>query len=168
MKSLLRNNIIALYKAETLHAEPVFALINKNKLRLNPFFPWVIQIKSPQNQFEFYQAAHRLWEAKKEFHYVISFEEKIVGAISVHSINWTEGEVQFGYWVDSNYEGKGIISSAIQLLEKNLILKGVTRFVIRFHDNNHRSKKLALNLDYLLIQGPLEQSSIRTCIKYLT
>jgi ribosomal-protein-serine acetyltransferase len=93
-----------------------------------------------------------LMEAQgKEIHRMIYDQGNFAGAISIHSIfdlGPGQKSADLGYWISCDFEGRGIITWAIQEvtpLAKNF---GIDLFKIRTLDSNLRSQKTALNAGF--------------------
>ncbi len=108
----------------TSKTEEFFNLINNNRLRLEDFFAGtVVKTKTLSDTNDYCKIIARKIEDKSYFPYVIvdSKTQKYIGFIDVKNIDWHIPKAELGYFIDVNYEGKGIISNAIGLLIEYLI-----------------------------------------------
>jgi len=93
-----------------------YNLIDKNRKRLEAFFAGLVAItgnlESTKAHLEDVLAKHE----KKHFYSFIvidSTNNRIIGSIQLKSIDWNIPKAEVGYYIDSDYEGKGITSTAV-------------------------------------------------------
>src|SRR5947208_2927366 len=96
-----------------------FSLVHRNHKRISSYFP--VTVKSNKNIKA--TVAHvelRLQLAKKKelFTFIILDDktEKIIGTVFIKDIDWTIPKGEFGFFIDSDYEGKGIITKSISMM----------------------------------------------------
>lgn len=59
----------------------------------------------------------------KVYHLAITINNKIIGSIGAHKINYKTLEAEIGYWIGENYWGKGYATKAIKQISKRLFNK---------------------------------------------
>jgi ribosomal-protein-serine acetyltransferase len=75
----------------------------------------------------------------------------LVGVISLSILEDSDTAAEFGYWLDGEHEGKGIITRCVRALMDHAIDNmGIERFVIGCAQNNPRSRAVAERLGYHL------------------
>lgn len=103
---------------------------------------WVDKIITLDDEIKFIQTSDS-WKGKPMRSYGIFYKNKYVGNIGAHSIVLADNKCELGYWIHHEYEGKGLVSEAISLLEKTLFSAGFKRVEIYCDSKNNRSIKLA-------------------------
>jgi ribosomal-protein-serine acetyltransferase len=56
------------------------------------------------------------WEMKTDYHLGIFYDDKMIGMISLHALNYTVNKASIGYWMAKTYEGKGIMTLCVNRL----------------------------------------------------
>ena len=86
----------------------------------------------------------------EEVGYCLYFKNQLVGTFHLHSISWKNRRLEVGYWVHFEFEGQGLISKALLMLEKRLQSMGFHRVEIRCNPMNKKSCALAERNQYKL------------------
>ena len=163
-KALLkRRNIKDVYSA--------FECVDSDRVRLREFLPWVDASKSVEDQVWYVGECTKDWEDGKLFDYgIYNAEDEFIGAIGVHNIRWDHNCCEIGYWIHQKYEGQGLISSALQGLEKILFELGFHRIEIRCEPRNKKSASVPLRNGYafegILREDRLFQGNYRDTAVY--
>lgn len=138
----------------------IFKLIQNNIEFLSYFLDWPKYVKSTDDITTFINEKvieHHLGNSKT---YTISYNEKIVGIISLNSIDKKNKSADIGYWISSDMTGKGIVSTSLQKLIENFSKSGdIQRFVIKCAEKNEKSNQLAIRNGFSL-EGILHQAEI--------
>lgn len=122
----------------------IFELTNKNAARLEMHFPSLINKTDSLPKTQVYiEEKIKNWNKHKEYAYLISFENNIIGHFNIKDINWTNNTAEFSYWIDIDYENKGIMTKIIKhkinyLFSQTTICKIVARCKV----NNTASEKV--------------------------
>jgi ribosomal-protein-serine acetyltransferase len=157
---------IFIKKHEIELAPTAFALVDANRGYLREFLPWVDATLSVADSWGWIEITHRQWETGQIFDFGIYLEKeaKYIGNIGVHTIDWTNRCCEIGFWVGSEFQGHGLVSEAVQILEKVIFEKGFNRIEIHCSQKNIRSAAVAKRNGYLL-EGILRQK-IKENTKY--
>jgi RimJ/RimL family protein N-acetyltransferase len=138
----------------TKQSELFFNLIDANKVRLEDFFAGTIfktkTLKDTQNYCEIIK---NKVNDQSYFIYIISGLEtdKHIGLIDVKNIDWNVPKAELGYFIDANYEGKGIISQALKCIVDYLIeTYQFKKLLCRVSSKNRGSIHIALKNGFQL------------------
>lgn len=141
-------------------AAAYYHLINDNLDRFTTFFPMTVEGCKTLESTRFMLNERLEKSAKKEFISFLIFErktEKLIGSVFLKDIDWRIPKSEIGYFIDKDYERKGIISKAMAFVERYCFdeLKLVKIFM-RIVEENVASKKVAekCNFDY---EGTIRQ-----------
>jgi ribosomal-protein-serine acetyltransferase len=91
-------------------AEPVFALVKRNREYLRPWLPWVDHTFSAEDIREFILRAQAQLDAGQGPNMGIWQDGVLVGTIGCHPIDWANRNCSLGYWLDGGHQGKGLIT----------------------------------------------------------
>ena len=170
---LLVNPILApdviLEPTDISAAKEVFDLINKNRVHLQPWFPWVKYTQEVMDSIVFLQNCRQRAEKGDVLTFFIKVKDKIIGLIDIHKLQVEDEIPQIGYWVDADYEGKGYVSQAMQLLLDFYFKTYIDKEIIAIHCavENLRSKQVAIRAGFAyermtttIIDGSLEKIDV--------
>ncbi|MGA2332683.1 MAG: GNAT family protein [Syntrophales bacterium] len=128
-------------------AEEIFRLVEKNRLRLREWFPWVDSTKTAADVRLFITKSLLAHAAGNRFDNVIIADNQIVGLVMFNWINHGNKSAGVAYWIDTDAGGKGILSCAVvELIEIAFGSMGMHRIEIRAAIGNAKSCALALRL----------------------
>lgn len=125
------------------HSKELFALIDRNRQHLNPWFPWVKFMSSVENVVNFINASKQRMAEGVEISNVILYHGKMAGRIGIYYIDGFNKIGGIGYWLGKEFEGKGIVSACIpETLSYGFSQLGLNRIEIKCATDNLRSKAI--------------------------
>ena len=95
-------------------APNLFGLVDKNRCYLREWLAWLDHNKSVQDSESFILSLHRQFKNKQGLACGVFIENTLVGMCGYHPINLLNQSVTVGYWLDKNYQGRGIITQCSQ------------------------------------------------------
>ncbi|GEK90567.1 GNAT family N-acetyltransferase [Alkalibacterium kapii] len=93
-----------------------FQLIDASRKHLRPFMVWVNSVQSVENVEEVTQQHLLEFVNKKAMHCLILYKGKIAGSISLQDFDWTTRSAEIGYWLGSDFTGRGIMTRSVSTL----------------------------------------------------
>ncbi len=126
--------------------EPYFNLIEKNRKRLEDFFAGTVSKNKTINDTKsFIVEVIEKAEKRISFPFVIVNEKaEMVGYIDIKNIDWNIPKAEIGYFIDRDYEGKGISRKAVsKILEYCFDVLKLRKIFLRTHEANISSRKVA-------------------------
>ncbi len=121
-------------------AEPVFAVVERNRERLREWLPWVDSTRSAEDIRQFIGRAIAQTEAGRGPQALIWAGQEIAGSIGFHPIDWPNRSTSIGYWLDAGFQGRGVITRACAcLLDYAFEEVRLHRVEIRCGTGNRRS-----------------------------
>ncbi|MGZ4034216.1 MAG: GNAT family N-acetyltransferase [Bacteroidia bacterium] len=150
---------ISLELVNEKHAEAIFDLVNANKLKLREWLPWVdnADLDFIKN---FVQESKKHHLANTDLAYVIIFNDKIIGRIGIYSIDNKNKTGSVGYWIDENFEGKGIITRSCKaIINKAFQVLHLNRIEIKCGTENYKSQGIPERLNFKK-EGIIRQGEI--------
>jgi len=152
----LNNEIIQVDDMLTLEqlriedADRLFALTDKDREYLSEFLPWPKFTKTVSDSRGFIELMLQRRKDNKEYGYGIKYDGSVIGHISLMHI--AEERPEIGYWIASEYNGRGITSKASAALTHfALSTMEIPRLVIRAEPENIGSNKIAEKIGYTLV-----------------
>jgi ribosomal-protein-serine acetyltransferase len=130
-------------------AEPVFAVVERNRTYLREWLPWVDHTRSPEHIRDFIARSALKFETGQAPDAGIWAEGVFGGSIGCHAVDWPNRQTSIGYWIDAGLQRKGIITrctiAMLDYLFEDLLLH---RVEIRCGTGNHRSCAVPARLGF--------------------
>ncbi len=105
-----------LNKIENINAKEFFDLIDQNRNYINKTFPVTVSnCVDLEKTKEFIKNNIQIEEQKKGYYFYIRNLEtdNLIGYLGIKKIDYTISKCELFYFIDKNFEGKGIISKAV-------------------------------------------------------
>lgn len=126
-------------------AKEMFDVVDKNRLRLKKFLGWLDNIKTANDEEDYIKGLNK--EIITNF--VIKFDNAVVGTVDFHDYNVNEKSADIGYWIDIDFEGKGIITKCCKrLIKYGFDELGLKNIIIHCDVQNIKSENVAKKLDF--------------------
>jgi ribosomal-protein-serine acetyltransferase len=130
-------------------ARMIFEAVDRNREYLGEFLTWPEYVRVPEDQFKWVVGVAT--ESKKEW--LIYVDDKYAGtagfvkAYQEPSKKW----VEIGYWIDSKFAGRGIMTRVVKMLENMVFETGeFDRIQIGCDELNQASWRVAEKAGYKL------------------
>ncbi|MBM4167905.1 MAG: GNAT family N-acetyltransferase [Ignavibacteria bacterium] len=138
-------------------AEPLFLLVDSNRLYLREWLPWVDQDKTSEDsrRFVFFTIGQRLRSEAFTFGLWIPHEGDpqtpniLAGIAAFRTLDHSNRSGEIGYWLAEPYQGKGIMTEACRaLVDFGFGKLALHRIVIRCATGNRRSCRVPERLGF--------------------
>ena len=131
------------------HAEELYSLTEANRAYLRVWLPWLDQIKSSADTEKFIESTIKELSSGGAPNFALLYEGAICGVVGFHKINKLNRIGSIGYWLAQDYNGKGIITTAVS----ELLIIGFGEFdlnKIEIHcaDTNIKSRAIPERLGF--------------------
>lgn len=118
MKTELKGNKILLRKLKTSDAKDIYENVKDKEV-----VKWTINIPHPyklKDAVKFIRHSNYKLKKKKGINLGIALKEtnKIIGVISLNTIDWKNKKAEIGYWLGKTHWNKGIMTEAVKLVLK--------------------------------------------------
>lgn len=107
---------IELRLLELKHAEEDFTLIDRDRKYLRAWLPWVDSTTEVKDIENFISSTLKDFADNNGFTAGIWYQGKMVGIISLMGVSWIHRNTSIGYWLGSEYTGKGIMTKACRAI----------------------------------------------------
>jgi ribosomal-protein-serine acetyltransferase len=134
-------------------------MVDKDREYLGQWLPWVSETNHPDDVAAFTRRCLEQFARNEGFHAGIWYEEKFAGCVGFKPIDWTNLKTEIGYWLASQFQGKGLMTDAVRMLTTHCFEEWkLNRVEIRVACGNERSAGVPRRLGYLH-EGTLRQAS---------
>lgn len=150
MFQLLVDDEVTLVLAEERHAQVMTDLIVRNQDRLARWEPWAEQPATLDGTRAYIRAALEDFIKGRQISTIITVDHgrRFIGRCGMR-INPYAGSGDIGYWIDGEYEGRGITSRSARALVTSVFAElGLTKVDLRTSVANTRSRGLAEGLGF--------------------
>ena len=127
-------------------AQSIFEAVDNNREHLGKWLPWVATTLAIEQPKKFIEESIKSFQTGTKFEYGIflrpkSSQELLIGAVGI--VNRRECGAEIGYWLSKDFEGNGIITTAVKELitEARSSLK-ISSFVIMAMESNWKSRSI--------------------------
>jgi ribosomal-protein-serine acetyltransferase len=134
---------------EERHAEKVYATVDRNRVHLRRWMPWVDSSQSANDVRAFIGRSLKRFTEHGYFQAAIWEGDEVAGVIGFHDPNEINHCISLGYWLDEKRQGRGIMTRATAaLVDYALIERGLNRVEIRAARENVRSRAIPVRLGF--------------------
>ena len=145
------DNNLKLCLPELHRADEIAAVVQANLTHLQPWMPWAVDDYSVESAKEWIQRTLSEFAEDGRFNAIILVGERAVGSIGFHNLNTANGSAEIGYWIDKEYEGRGLITRCCSVLIDYLFnVRNLNRIQINCNIENTRSRKVPERLGFKL------------------
>lgn len=125
--------------------EQLWQLIDSSRDFLRPYLFWVDDTQSIDNVREVTDIFERNFSRQDSFEYVFldKHTRKLVGAGGIHTVSYMHRFAEFGYYLDKTATGHGYVTEVVNLLTKELFVRGIHRLIIICDVENKASAAVA-------------------------
>jgi RimJ/RimL family protein N-acetyltransferase len=147
---LIETDRLILRARSTDHAEESFALIDRNRSHLKPWFPWESTTLGVADAKGYIELTKKWWETGSTFDFSV-FEKssgKLIGSFGLHTINWEHRRCEIGYWISHDKQGMGYVSECLRAGEHIAGKLGFHRLGLTCDPQNKKSIAVAKRNGY--------------------
>ncbi|MFN3344676.1 MAG: GNAT family N-acetyltransferase [Chloroherpetonaceae bacterium] len=106
-------------------SERLVSLINASANDLREFMPWMQEKVTRKDEDEFLLRATQEMNLNQAFHFgvVLKSHKELIGVIGTHPIDWLNESASIGYWIATEFAGKGYATEATVLILEGLFME---------------------------------------------
>lgn len=136
-----------------------YHLVERNRVRLS-YFPNILKANKDLNSAKTLIIERIGLSEKREFFTFVIIDnmtDEVVGAIFLYNFDWIIAKAEMGFFLDNNFEGKGIITkSAFHVINYCFSILGLNKIFMRISMENISSKRVAEKSGFV-IEGVLRK-----------
>ena len=137
-------------------AQILYSSIEKSRSVLAQWLDWTKTTRSAGDTLRFLEDAKQGEKNGDQFVYAIYRQKTFIGLISAMNISMQHKQAEIGYWLDIGFSGRGFMTEAVSLLEKELFDNGFNRIIIYTDVLNTKSADVARRCGFVH-EGVLRQ-----------
>jgi ribosomal-protein-serine acetyltransferase len=126
--------------------EMVQTAVLESQEELKPWMPWAVTVDSAEGYEIRAREGQLSYLGRKDFWLLIFLKgsQTLIGSSGLHSANWDVPSFEIGYWLHTNYTGKGYITEAVNgICHFAFTELQAQRLFIRCDSENKRSVAVA-------------------------
>ena len=169
------NDKLSLKFPKTEEAQEIYEIVDKNREHLRKWLAWVDMTTSASDIEKNITERIERFEAKKSASFYAYYEGKWIASVGYVSIDNINKLGEIGYWIDSEYEGRGLMTECVKACIKyGFEDLDLHRIVIRCSENNNKSSAIPERLGFTmdgklredhLINGVYENTKVWSLLK---
>lgn len=129
---------------------------------LKPWMPWAHKNQTEEDVEVNICEAHAKFITREDLRLHLFDKEtgEFIGSSGLHRINWSVPKFEIGYWIDTRYSGKGLMTEAVaEITEFAFTELNARRVEIRCDSKNIRSRAIPEKLNFAL-EGILKNDGL--------
>lgn len=132
-------------------AQELASVVLANVDRLRPWMPWARGDYDADSAADFIRRTLADFARDGQFSAAIRVNKKLAGIVGFHRLDPINRSTSIGYWIASEYEGRGIVTRCCRVLVDYLFdLRGLNRIQINCNVENTRSRAVPERLGFAL------------------
>lgn len=148
---------ISIVPVRAEHAAPLASLVQRNLAHLGAYLPFLTSLSSVDAARSHLQAAVVQGDRGNTGEWHVFVDETLCGAIRVKNIDMDDRRAEIGYFIGSDFAGRGIVSLAVRAVLAHCFESlQLNRIELRCASTNARSIRMAERLGFVR-EGLLRQ-----------
>jgi ribosomal-protein-serine acetyltransferase len=131
------------------YANMHFEVAMANKEHIGRWLEWIYKYQSGQDSLNFINFALEKYERGEALECFIFYQDKLVGSVGFGKITKANNSAEIGYWLASDYCGKGIMTKSVKtLVEYGFNFLNLHRIYIKAATGNEKSANIPRKLGF--------------------
>ena len=149
MFTLTVDEEIELKLLERKDAAELFETVDRCRDYLREWLPWVDSMQKKEDYYSIIEMWLEQFKKNDGFQAAILYKDKIVGMAGYHGIDRNNQKTSIGYWLDKDYQGKGIMTKVTKTLVDYAFYElGLNRVEIQCGVHNIKSRAIPERLGF--------------------
>lgn len=130
-------------------AEALFNITNQSRDTLKQWLPWVSETRTIEDSLAFIKNGFQIHAERKGLTAGVFYKGELAGIVSYNSFDWTNRIATIGYWLDTHFQGAGIMTRSVAILTDYAVKTlHMNRIEIRVAPNNIKSQAIPIRLGF--------------------
>src|SRR5690625_6625308 len=108
------DNNLTIRQLKASEATDLFQMTERSRDYLRQWLPWVNQVETIDDSLEFIREGFETYANREALDCGLFYNDQLVGMISMNYFDWTNKIGEIGYWLDIDYQGRGLMTLAVQ------------------------------------------------------
>ncbi len=149
MFKLIIDEHIELRMIENNDAKRLFELIDTNRDRLKGWFDWPDKVKQESDARDYINYIKKNVGLVGSMHASIWYDGLMIGMISHQNYKPSNASIAIGYWLDQDFEGKGIMTKVVKEMITYAFYIGLNKVEIFCAVENQKSRRIPEKLGFV-------------------
>lgn len=137
--------------ADEDYASEIYGLIDNDRDHLRPWLPWVDSTHSVEDTRKNIVDRIKTFNAKEQASFYGTLNGEFVASVGFVSLKDGEGEI--GYWLLSDYQGKGLMTTFVKAcIDYGFDQLGLDVIIIKCAEGNSKSAGIPLRLGFTQVE----------------
>ncbi|GCF07583.1 GNAT family N-acetyltransferase [Dictyobacter arantiisoli] len=156
--SLQVNEDVQLKLLEERHSTAYYELTDRNRRYLREWMGWLDEERSVEQTCEYIAMRLQQYIQHQGFLLGIYYQQRLVGSIGLHALDWSKRKGEIGYWLDAGTQRQGVMTDACRALTTYAFDEyQLNKVEIHCGVGNLRSRRIPERLGYKL-EGIVRQN----------
>lgn len=143
------NDTMTIRMLKANEAEHLFSIIEQSRTSLRKWLPWVDDTKTSKDSLNFILHSFELYANRHGLNAGIFYHDELIGMVSLNQFDWTNRIGYIGYWLSEDFQGKGIMTHAVQaLIDEAFNHFELNKVEIRAAIRNEKSRAIPERLNF--------------------
>jgi ribosomal-protein-serine acetyltransferase len=131
------------------HTTALADAVRRNTGHLRAFLPFATEQYSEADAHDYIERSLKKLSQNEAMHFGIFHGDQVIGSIGSEDWDWRAKSTEIGYWLAEDWQGRGIMTRAVQVLTDYVIgTLGLNRIEILMDVANERSAAVPQRLGY--------------------
>jgi ribosomal-protein-serine acetyltransferase len=140
---------LVLKKISLESAGHIFQAINSDREHLRRWLPFIDHTRKKEDTEIFIKSILHTTCPKRDLIYEIWMSDNFIGLVALKEIDKWNGKTEIGYWIHSDFEGKGFMTRSCRaLIDLSFSSLGLNRVELKVATGNARSGLVAERLNF--------------------
>jgi ribosomal-protein-serine acetyltransferase len=154
------DNTLRLELITEKHAQPIFDMVDANRLHLRPWLPFVDRMQTVEFAKNYINGVLQRNKEGNEYAFVIIENDTVIGRIGVYKIDGQNKIGEIGYWIIEGFQGKGIVTRSCKaIIDFCFSDLQLNRIEIKCGTENYKSKTIPEKLNFTK-EGVIRQGEL--------
>jgi len=123
--------------------DELFTLTDRSRETLREWLPFVDDVRTVEDTEKFVRNAMHQYANNNGIQAGIYYEGKLAGVIGYHQVNWQHRWTSIGYWLGSDFVGKGLVTNSMKaFIDYAFSYLKLNRIEVRVAVGNIRSRTI--------------------------
>ncbi|GAA0335323.1 GNAT family protein [Oceanobacillus sp. FSL W7-1293] len=130
-------------------ANALFRTVESSREELREWLPWIETTQKPADCLAFIDLCLQGARHRQSLNIGIFDRDRLIGCVNYNFIDWQNGSTSIGYWLDPAYQGKGVMTTAVQvMIDYAFYTLRLNRVEIRAATHNKKSRAIPERLRF--------------------
>ena len=130
-------------------ARVIFRALDEDREHLRQWLPFIDDTKKAEDTEIFIKSVLHTTSPKKDLVYEIWHDDRFAGLIAMKEIDGWNKKTELGYWITSQFEGKGLVTKSCRaLIDLSFDRFGLNRVQLKVAVGNAKSSLVAERLNF--------------------